>query len=69
VLEPAQVVLLLKQSAGAPSKPLVKAGERVRTGQMIGEAPTGALGVPLHAPFNAVVTAVSPDRIHLSRAS
>ncbi|MCX6902718.1 MAG: 4Fe-4S dicluster domain-containing protein [Verrucomicrobia bacterium] len=69
VLEPAQVVLPLKQSAGVPNQPLVKAGDRVRAGQPLGEVPAKALGAVIHAPFAATVTAVTEDRIHLSRAS
>jgi Na+-translocating ferredoxin:NAD+ oxidoreductase RnfC subunit len=69
VLRPGQVVLPLKQSAGAPNQPLVKTGERVRAGQPLGAVPPKALGAILHAPFAATVTAVTQDSIHLSRAS
>lgn len=68
VLEPAQIVLPLKQSAGAANQPIVKTGDRVRAGQPLGEVPDKALGAILHAPFAATVTAVTEDRIHLSRA-
>ena len=68
VLEPVQVVLPLKQGAGAANLPLVKAGDRVRAGQPLGAIPDKALGAIIHAPFAATVTAVTEDRIHLSRA-
>lgn len=68
VLEPSQVVLPLKQSAGAANQPIVKAGDRVRAGQPLGQVPEKALGAILHAPFAGTVTAVTEDRIHLSRA-
>ena len=67
-LEPLHVVLPLKQGAGAANKPLVKSGDRVRAGQPLGELPEKALGAIIHAPFAATVTAVTEDRIHLSRA-
>jgi len=63
-----QVVLPLKQGAGAANLPLVKAGDRVRAGQPLGAIPDKALGAIIHAPFAATVTAVTEDRIHLSRA-
>ncbi len=69
VLEPGRVVLPLRQGAGAPNQPLVKPGERVRAGQPLGELPAKALGALIHAPFEATVTAVTQDRIELSRAS
>ena len=68
VLEPRQVVLPLKQSAGAPNQPIVKAGDRVRAGQPLGAVPEKALGAIIHAPFAATVTAITEDCIHLSRA-
>ena len=42
---------------GAPSKPVVKAGDRVLMGQMIAEA-VGGLGVPIHASVSGTVKAV-----------
>jgi Na+-translocating ferredoxin:NAD+ oxidoreductase RnfC subunit len=69
VLRPARVTLPLRQSAGAANKPIVQTGDRVRAGQALGELPAQALGAILHAPFDATVTAVTPDRIDLSRAS
>ncbi len=60
-------MLPLKQSAGAPTVPKVQAGDKVKTGQIIGEVPAGALGAILHAPFAGTVTAVSADAISLTR--
>jgi Na+-translocating ferredoxin:NAD+ oxidoreductase RnfC subunit len=67
VLAPRQVVLPLKQGAGAPNHPVVRAGDRVQAGQPIGEVPANALGAILHAPFAGTITAVTPDCLHLSR--
>ncbi len=42
---------------GAPSKPIVKAGDRVLMGQIIAEA-VGGIGVPVHASVSGTVKAV-----------
>ncbi len=54
---PPQLVLPLSQHIGAPSRPLVQAGERVLKGQMIAEA-SGYVSVPLHAPSSGTVAAI-----------
>lgn len=62
---PAQVVIPLAQSLGAPAKPLVAAGERVKAGQVIGEA-QGFVSVPVHASVSGTVKAVGPAPSALS---
>lgn len=47
--------IVLSQNIGAPSKPVVKAGQVVKTGDVIAEADEKALGLPIHAPINAKV--------------
>ena len=54
---PKTVVLPLSQHTGAPAEPLVKPGEKVRTGQKIGEA-AGFVSSPVHASLSGTVTAV-----------
>ena len=66
-VEPRRLVLPLRQSAGAPNRPLVKAGDRVQAGQPLGELPANALGAILHAPMDATVTEVTEQRILLAR--
>jgi Na+-translocating ferredoxin:NAD+ oxidoreductase RnfC subunit len=66
-IEPGEVVLPLKQSAGAPCVPLVKQGDRVEKGQPLGDVPAGALGAMLHAPFAGRIAQASPDRLILQR--
>ena len=58
-LSPKSVTLPLKQSAGAPSKPLAARGERVAAGDVIAEIPQGALGSRLHASIGGVVSSVA----------
>ena len=66
-LAPAHVVLRLKQSAGTASQPLVRPGDRVSAAQPVAEPAGNALGARLHAPFAAVVDAVTDTELHLTR--
>ncbi len=67
VVETRQVVLPLKQSAGAPTVPLVKVGDSVKAGQPVSEPAPNALGAIIHAPFTAKVSAVTKDAITLTK--
>ena len=66
-IEPARLVLPLKQSAGTACLPKVRAGERVSAGQIIGEPAPNALGAILHAPLAATVREVTGQQIVLER--
>jgi electron transport complex protein RnfC len=55
---PARVRILMDMHLGTPSRPCVKAGDRVLTGQVIGE-PVGPLGVRVHASVSGRVLAVA----------
>jgi Na+-translocating ferredoxin:NAD+ oxidoreductase RnfC subunit len=66
-LAPRQAVLPLRQSAGAPTVPAVKAGDTVREGQPVSAPAPQALGAIIHAPFGARVTAVTAEAITLER--
>ena len=50
-----RVVLPLRQHIGEPAKPVVKVGERVRTGQLIADVEAKSLGCPIHASIDGVV--------------
>ena len=54
---PDEVVLPLRQHAGAPARTLVKAGQRVERGDKVGEA-QGYVSVPIHASASGTVTDV-----------
>lgn len=54
---PAEVVLPLVQHLGAPSKPIVRVGDKVYRGQMIAEA-SGYVSIGLHASVTGRVTAI-----------
>ncbi len=47
----------MSQHIGAPSKPVVKKGDMVKTGTLIGE-PTGRVSVPTHASVSGIVADV-----------
>lgn len=53
------VVFLMLQGMGAPSKPLVKVGERVLRYQLIGE-PTGFVSSPVYSSVSGTVKAIKP---------
>jgi len=57
-LVPAMVRIPLRQHIGMPAEALIKPGDRVRTGQCIGELPEKGLGARIHASVDGTVTAV-----------
>ncbi|MBU1240165.1 electron transport complex subunit RsxC, partial [Myxococcota bacterium] len=56
---PAEVIIPLSMHIGAPAKCLVKRGDLVKTGQVIGEA-GGFISAPVHASISGKVKAVQP---------
>jgi Na+-translocating ferredoxin:NAD+ oxidoreductase RnfC subunit len=52
------VSIPLQQHTGQPALPVVKAGDRVKKGDLIGEIPEGALGARVHASIDGTVEAV-----------
>ncbi len=66
-ISPDRLILPLKQSAGTPCLPKVRAGDRVTAGQLIGEPAPNALGAVLHAPMSGTVREVSEQQIILER--
>jgi Na+-translocating ferredoxin:NAD+ oxidoreductase RnfC subunit len=58
-VEPSSVVLPLKQHAGAPATPVVKAGQRLCAGDLVAKPEAGALGARIHASIAGVVRSVN----------
>lgn len=58
---PAELRIMLSQCIGAPSKPVVKPGDRVQTGDVIAEA-GGFVGAPVHSPVDGTVKKLEPTR-------
>ena len=56
---PAELVISMSQHLGAPAKCLVKPGDYVVKGQLIGEK-NGFISVPVYASANGLVKAVEP---------
>jgi Na+-translocating ferredoxin:NAD+ oxidoreductase RnfC subunit len=59
---PLKVTIPLKQHAGAPAVPVVKCGERVREGDLLGIPEAGQLGARIHASIDGRAT-VTKDAI------
>ena len=55
---PDRVELPLQQHIGAPAEPVVRPGDEVREGDLVGEIPGGKLGARLHASISGVVREV-----------
>lgn len=56
VFAPQKVKILLKQHTGAPSSPVVKCGDRVRTGDLLAAPEPGKLGAKIHSSIDGTVT-------------
>jgi len=66
--EPARLEVPVKMHIGAPSEPVVQAGDRVAAGQLIARCPENALGAQIHSPIGGVVREVGA-RIVIERES
>lgn len=56
---PSRVVLPVSQHLGAPAKPCVEVGQRVRVGEVVAEA-GGFVSAPVHATISGEVEAIEP---------
>jgi len=54
----AEVAIPLHQHIGAPAEPVVKKGDKVKRGEVIGKVPAGALGARVHASISGTVVEV-----------
>ena len=53
---PSSVTLPMSQYIGAPAIPIVKVGDKVKAGDIIGKCAEDKLCVPVHAPINGTVS-------------
>jgi Na+-translocating ferredoxin:NAD+ oxidoreductase RnfC subunit len=60
-LTPQRVRLPLRQHSGAPSQPVVRAGERVHDGDVVAVPAPGTLGARIHASIPGVVRNVEGE--------
>jgi Na+-translocating ferredoxin:NAD+ oxidoreductase RnfC subunit len=56
-----QVIIPLQQHLGKPAVPVVRTGDRIKKGDLIGEIPEGALGARIHASIDGTVAAVDEN--------
>lgn len=62
-----KTTLLLRQHIGASAIPCVKQGERVVRGQCVADVPSGALGAPVHASIDGIVSEITEQSITVIR--
>jgi len=58
---PKKVFIPLRQHIGAPAQPIVKVGQRVERGSLIGAIPEGAMGANVHASISGIVREISQN--------
>lgn len=57
--QPEEIIIPLSQHLGAPNEPLVKVGDKVKAGQVIGSSDK-FVSAPVHASLSGTVTAIEP---------
>lgn len=62
-----RVIISMKPRIGEPAQPVVKKGDKVRKGDIIGEIPRNALGAMVHASIDGVVRRVEKESIEIIR--
>ena len=60
---PKRVEILLKQHIGDNSIPVVREGDLIEEGALVGEIPSGSLGARVHASISGRVTLVNNERV------
>ncbi|WP_263322352.1 4Fe-4S dicluster domain-containing protein [Endozoicomonas sp. Mp262] len=63
-----RVCISMWQHIGAGSQPVVKVGDVISKGQLIGEIPEGKLGAMIHASISGRVTEVSDNQVVIARS-
>jgi Na+-translocating ferredoxin:NAD+ oxidoreductase RnfC subunit len=56
-----RVSIPLKQHIGDPALPIVKVGDHVKKGDLIGKIPDGSLGATVHASINGIVRNIGQE--------
>lgn len=62
-----KTTLLLRQHIGASAIPCVEQGEHVVRGQCVADVPSGALGAPVHASIDGIVSEITEQSITIIR--
>ena len=66
-IKPDSVRIMMSQHVGVPATPVVKIGDKVTVGQVVGRVPDDKLGTHVHASINGTVTDVT-DRYIIIKA-
>lgn len=66
-IKPDSVRIMMSQHVGVPATPVVKVGDKVCVGQVVGRVPDDKLGTHVHASINGTVTDVT-DRYIIIKA-
>jgi len=61
--QPKRVVIPLQQHIGVAARPVVREGDAVSVGDLVGEIPQGKLGARVHASINGRVKRASAEEI------
>ena len=64
---PRQVKIMLKQHVGVPASPVVKAGDSVKEGDLIGDIETGKLGAKIHSSISGRIMEITADHIIIGK--
>ncbi|HFZ8993000.1 TPA: 4Fe-4S dicluster domain-containing protein [Citrobacter freundii] len=67
VYTPSHTTLLLRQHIGASAVPCVQKGDRVVRGQCVADIPADALGAPVHASIDGIVSEITEHAITVVR--
>jgi Na+-translocating ferredoxin:NAD+ oxidoreductase RnfC subunit len=62
---PAAVRIKMRQHTGQPAVPVVEAGKKVKTGQVVGRVEEGKLGANVHASVDGKVRTVTPEFLEI----
>ncbi len=62
-INPETVCIMMSQHVGAPALPIVKSGDKVVIGQVVGKVPDDKLGTDVHASINGTVKEVTDKYI------
>ena len=65
-IAPHELSIMTSQNIGMPSAPLVKAGQKIKFGDIIAAYDENALSLPIHSPLSGTVKAVTSNSITIS---
>jgi Na+-translocating ferredoxin:NAD+ oxidoreductase RnfC subunit len=62
---PAAVRIQMRQHAGQPAAPVVREGQKVKRGQVVGRVEEAKLGAHVHSSIDGKVRSVTPERVEI----